>query len=281
MMAPLQDSTTAAGVVETVNRFTDYLLGYALALAAVGALAMALIELWKKLRDSRARFHATEWTRWVRTSGLDPAQHHPAVSELIRLCTGVGTPEARDAATLLLGAPHEALKPGVFQRTAATALFALDLERMMGAIQDAADVAVASPKRYPALFQLLASGAEDDALAWLENPVMPDDEPVDDEARVAQRRVVKAQSERLARLRQFIRRRLDGFQLYTSDKWASWNQRAANIVGALVMFVALMWMYVGGSAPSIYAILVLTMFGGILSPVAKDLVTALKRVRNG
>src|SRR5437868_5794219 len=60
------DSTAAMQVRHAVDVFASNLLDYALALAAVGALAMALIELFKKLLDSRTKFHAKRWTAWMK-----------------------------------------------------------------------------------------------------------------------------------------------------------------------------------------------------------------------
>ena len=86
--------------------------------------------------------------------------------------------------------------------------------------------------------------------------------------------------------------KLDGFQLYTSDSWANWNQLAANITGIAVMLVSLMfarWAAEGGghftwaalSNSFSLSMIPISLVGGILSPVAKDLVTALQKVKNG
>ena len=50
----------------SVETFADFLLKYFVALAAVGALAMALIELWKKVRNSQMRYHACMVTAWLK-----------------------------------------------------------------------------------------------------------------------------------------------------------------------------------------------------------------------
>src|ERR1700736_2856801 len=73
LILALQSTTsTPANIVSTVNRFTDFLLGYVGALAAVGALSMALIEAGKKLLDSRTRFQALRWTQWLQRSRFEP-----------------------------------------------------------------------------------------------------------------------------------------------------------------------------------------------------------------
>ena len=97
--------------------------------------------------------------------------------------------------------------------------------------------------------------------------------------------------ERFARLRQIVKRKLDGFQLYTGDRWATWNQFAANIVGFIVMFSSLLYLNwvarnVSLNAPELLSsftptVIPISLLGGILSPVAKDLVNALKSVTDG
>ena len=71
ILALQSTSSTPASIVSTVNRFTDFLLSYVGALAAVGALSMALIEAGKKLLDSRTRFQALRWTQWVQRSPFE------------------------------------------------------------------------------------------------------------------------------------------------------------------------------------------------------------------
>jgi len=288
-------SGTPESVIATVNRFTDFLLGYVGALAAVGALSMALIEAGKKLFDSRTRFQALRWTQWLQRSPFEtsllPLSNTGqslslalAYGELLQLCTGVPRAEANGAAERLLAdgghlsARHAYLRP----QLPAHALFALDLARMMGSIQEAADVALASPRQSPSLYLLMTSGADPtDIRRWYdEGPdsmiAIADPDPQD-------RRAIKEHADRFARLRQIVKRKLDGFQLYASDRWASWNQTVANLVGIVALFLILVWVKntSPSASPGYLTIVFLSLFGGILSPLAKDLVTALKRVKDG
>ncbi len=292
-------SSTPDAIVETVNRFTEFLLGYTGALAAVGALAMALIEAWKTIRDSRTRFQAERWTQWVKSSPFEtsaiaaarkklgrsePLSRELAYGELLQLCTGVPRNEANDAARRLLADGGKLEFRHAQHRTGypAHALFALDLEHMMGSIQEAADVALTSPGQNESLYVLMTSGAEPaDISTWYEkgpNDMIATVDP-DDKAKKA----IKDQADRFARLRQIVKRRLDGFQIYSTDRWGSWNQIRANVVGIAVLFAVLLRIKMNNpsASPGYVTIVVLSLFGGILSPVAKDLVTALKRVKDG
>jgi hypothetical protein len=282
-------------IVSTVNRFTDFLLGYVGALAAVGALSMALIEAGKKLLDSRTRFQALRWTQWLERNPFEtsvipssarsgPALSLPlAYSELLQLSTGVPSAVAVQAAERLLANRGHLPARHAFIRAElpAHALFALDLQRMMGSVQEAADIALASPRQNASLYLLMTSGADPaDISRWFsEGPdsmiAIADPNPQD-------RRAIKEHADRFARLRQVVKRKLDGFQLYAGDSWASWNQTVANCVGIVSLFLILIWVKTtSATSPGYPTIVVLSLFGGILSPIAKDLVTALKRVKDG
>ena len=261
------DSTAALHVRGAVEAFASNLLDYALALAAVGALSMALIELFKKILDSRTRFHAKRWTAWMKKSGdgvIDLVDRRQAYADLIQLCTGVTPGEATDSSAALVD--HDGSLPmwHGWDPDPAYSVFSLEPARMMGAIQDAGDMALAAPDRYKALFRLMTAGASQSDIDTWRNKSGE----------------VKDQAEAFARLRQIFKRKLDSFQLYTEQRWASYNQFSANVVGAIVMFAALYSLRTD-LALGLGSLVMLSLFGGVLSPVAKDLVAALRRVRDG
>ena len=263
-----------------IRTFTDFLLRYFVALAAVGALAMALIELWKKMRHSETRFHAKHLTAWVAAdasrSQVDSSVIQGAYAELIHLTTSVPMASASVSAASLLAGQGIKAGPLWVAHEAAYALFALSLERMMGHVQDAADSALNNPRRYPALYTFVTAGADQaDVDAWRE--LAESRRPGRDEPEEARRR-----AELYARLHQIVKRRLDGFQLYTRQRWVNWNQLTANIVGTLVLFAALLWSSGDmASPPSLAAMIAMSLLGGVLAPVAKDMVAALQKVRRG
>ncbi|MEA2706814.1 MAG: hypothetical protein QOH22_1602 [Gemmatimonadaceae bacterium] len=289
-------STLPDSIVSTVNRFTDFLLGYVGALAAVGALSMALIEAGKKLFDSRTRFQALRWTQWLQRGPFEtsaivstgkekvPTLSLPlAYAELLQLSTGVPRAVALDTAERLLTNKGHLPTGHAFVRSElpAHALFALDLQRMMGSVQDAADIALASPRQNTSLYVLMTSGADPaDIGRWYD--AGPDSMIAIADPTPQDRAAIKEHADRFARLRQIVKRKLDGFQLYAGDSWASWNQTVANIVGIVALFLVLVWVKnTSDSSPGYPTIVVLSLFGGILSPIAKDLVSALKRVKDG
>jgi hypothetical protein len=287
-------------VIATVNRFTDFLLQYAIALAAVGALAMTLMEVWKRIFDSRTKFLARRWILWQKEWPPDPTVsltsasgvasadvatiQSEALGELLQLSTGVPRDEARRVARGLYDSGGQLPLFHAFAPRPAYALFALDLGRMMGSIQEAADVALAAPQQHASLYLLMTTGADAaDISHWYSEADKSLADVADGNPTPEQRRQVKEQSDRFGRLRQVVKRKLDGFQLYTGDRWASRNQVQANMVGMVVMFAVLWW--IRGSLPeisrSLVSMIILSLLGGVLSPIAKDLVAALKRARDG
>lgn len=285
----LQQATTVAkDVGGAVDQLTDFLLRYLIPLAAVGAFAMAFIEFGKKLLDSRTKFQTLRWIEWMRRSGVD---EESALAELLQLCTGISPTEAQNEARALFASHGHLPLLYAWSRSPAHAVFALDLGRMMGSIQEAADIALATPVQYESLYRFMTSGADPNDVAQWQTRGSAAMLDVDGLPEAEQKKIVKEQAERFARLRHIIKRKLDGFQLYTGDRWATWNQFAANIAGAVVMFGVLLWLnWAGRNLPFSLDALVgsftlgivpLSLMGGILSPLAKDLVTALKRVKDG
>lgn len=278
----------------SVEAFADFLLKYFVALAAVGALAMALIELWKKLTDSRTRFHARAVCLWINDSPeafvgdpILPAEAAGKVSaqsayrELIHLTTGSGLPAEAERVGGLLARNGQIAGLGRFDRRAEHALYALELGQMMGHLQDAADIALNNPQRYPSLYLFVVHGAErEDVAAWYAKADSPPNV-----ADSTSRPEAKARADLYARLRQVVKRKLDAFQLFQGDIWVNRNQLAANLLGALVLFAALCWVHYGPGSPTplragdLVLYIVISLLGGMLAPIAKDLVVVLRKVR--
>ena len=78
------------------------------------------------------------------------------------------------------------------------------------------------------------------------------------------------------RIRLLVRRQLDSFQTVTSYRWREWNQFWAWVVGGVLLLIAEL---LQASAPltlgSVGRMGMVSLLGGILAPVAKDLVDAL------
>ena len=257
-------------VYNRLMELTDFLLRYFVVLAAVGALAMALLELWKKIAATELRYHAKALATWFGFGG--PKDSEIAFGDLLHL--GIGIPRqdaASTAAALLANKGVSTLKPWA-DPPAEYALFALPLERMMGHIQNAADVALQNHARYPELFAFLASGAhEKDVADW----------KVSVAAAVDPASLVR-RADLYSRLQLAARQKLAAFQLYTDQRWVNRNQRFANIVGVVILAGTLYWTNDSlgwGKLMPPGGLVLFCLAGGMLAPVAKDVVVALHKVR--
>ncbi|OGI42546.1 MAG: hypothetical protein A2150_03440 [Candidatus Muproteobacteria bacterium RBG_16_64_11] len=298
-----------AAIQNAVEHFADFLLKYFIALAAVGAFAMAVIEAWKKLFDSRTRYHMQAVQRWIGIEGgrdfaagallrsaVTPPSPERAYAELIHLTTGTEPPRDDAAAQRLFAYGEAASRKLRIPRSAELALFSLELERMMGHIQDAGDSALKDPKRYPNLYRFLVWGAKaSDIKDWSTqataiSPMGSRRGPRGKDGAFAvslnekpDRKKAADRANLYARLHDATKRKLDGFQLYTAYRWTNLNQLAANIIGAATLFGALLWaQFVSGKTMSCWTLLlffVISLAGGALAPVAKDIVTALQKVK--
>jgi hypothetical protein len=257
-----------AQITALVERMADFILDYAIALAAVGALTMVLLEALKSLFRLREKYHYNELRKWIQAPGNAGDE---TWRQLIRLTTG-DAPTAQPASLSWVG--------GNFQITYSNALFTLELEKMMGQIQAAADVVLDSPKQYESLYGFLTAGA---ARQDIDDWKVAADAPLDPKTGDAKK--TRDVAQQYTRLNKYVRRRLDSFQLRTSFRWSSANQKWSVVVGAVIMFVALSYLEYRQSDGNLGVLDVLpfiapAILGGAIAPMAKDLVVALRKVRS-
>ena len=228
-----------------IDHWTNYILEWALVLAAVATITMALLELVKTLLAVRRRYHQRRVRAWLASTD--------SYDEMMTLAIGGG------------GTPN--------------ALFDQAANKMMGQIQAAANTALDFPDRYPAFYRFLTAelgtrAATRDEDIWREfcervergDRLNPDDP--DDSAEVS--RATRAR----ARLDHFVARKLDAFQTVTEYVWARGNQTVA-VAGATIFLLVLMM----GHRPFNWQMVLVALFGGMISPLAKDVVAALGDLR--
>jgi hypothetical protein len=254
---------------EAIANFANFLLKYAVVLAAAGALAMAFVELFKKLHDARTRFQARAVTRWFQTSegGSDRA-----LGELLQLAAGVSRETSFCRAQQLF--TQKGKLPGIMWLTSdpRDAAFALELERMVVCFQDSVDLALTSPDLYRNLYEFMTAAASlEDRDNWRTEasqaigaaPLNPGE--------------AKQRAERYARIRQAATRKLDAFQMFTSMEWVNRQQLWSNLLGTVILGAA--FTLVGIKRGDIVFAVLFATLGGMLAPVAKDLVVALQQIR--
>jgi hypothetical protein len=300
-----------SAVLGSLTEISDFILSYAITLAALGALTVALIEAWKKVWGTQAKFHRRSVLRWLQNEGTQnattggvpntpapaPARHYLAAP-----IAPLGTDQqAYDAARcfeqlLLLTTGVGRYKPSVeggritYKRSIEFALFELELDRLMGQVQDAADIALNNPRLFPDLFQLLTRSADPtDVQRWLDDVQKPMTALAHDDE---QRKVI---ADRYTRLKQLVRRHLDSFQIVTAMRWREWNQLWAFLVGVVLLFLAQWmtlpsvqdwaflspstWVWPRVEGWAMFKMVAMSLLGGMLAPVAKDLVDALGQVK--
>lgn len=301
---------------------SDFVLKYAATLVASGTLAMALIEGRKKLCDTLAKFHRASILRWLgnEPNSLQPrfqpdyrwasilrwlrnkskgSKHHyfaqsrsglpydpgKAYEQLLLLTTGLGSPH--DTATRFIDSvKQQKLMVEKYNRSVEYALFELKIDRLMGQVQDAADVALNNPSFYPDFFYFLTRGvSKEDVEAWVSDITAPPPKAINDNKR-------KEIADRYTRLKQAVRKHLDSFQIVTTHRWEEWNQLAAAILGMVVLLSAQLWVLdqkgCGTLSDKVWAdskwfeLIVSSAFGGMLAPAAKDFSDFLyKNKKNG
>ena len=280
-MTPVE--TPASAIQKMLAGMSDFILEYAIALAALGALTMAIQEAVKKLLRILRKFHRTAVESWLEVDGVGARSHYrvsataeeevspypddrrrsDAYDELLHLTTG-------------LAMHHDLLRrnsPVESSRHIANALFELELPQMMSQIQDAADTALNNPQRYPALYGFLTRGcATDDVDRWA--TAMSRDAENETQGRA------KELTDVYGRVRLLVKRQLDSFQTVTSYRWREGNQLCAVVLGAVLMFAAQVWSTRTEPSHDWVNMTLISVLGGMLAPIAKDLVDALGNMKS-
>lgn len=235
-------------IAEMLEGVSSTILNYALVLAAVGTITMALLELVKSVLRARMFYHRMILHRWIHRVAAQDKDVDPdrVLDELLRLAVG--------------------------GRNDANALYDQPTAKMLGMIQAATNVALEFPAVYTALYRFLTSGERGDQTTWWSfvkrTKAPPKPGPATQEATRAR-----------ARLGNLVARRLDAFQTRTEYWWARLNQVAATAAGA----VFLLYVLNSQTVTDQLTVVVLALFGGLVAPFAKDVVSALSglRVRQG
>src|SRR6218665_3704882 len=173
-----------------INVIADFIRDYAITLAALGALTMALIEAVKKVFGLQPKFHRNAVEAWLqqhtesdgggrRLWGGARVKGHYAMRPGMPLNTGRldvyydWRMAYAELLCLTTGLPPASMNGSdlastVYVRSIAYALFELELPKLMSQVQEAADAALSSPDRYPHLFSFFTRGAHlRDVRQWL------------------------------------------------------------------------------------------------------------------
>lgn len=225
------------------------ILNYAVFLASVGAVVMALQEVFKSVFRLRLAFNRRQFDRWL---GNDTGVR----KEFLALTTGGY--ESEDA------------------------LFDQPVEKMLGQIQSAATMALDFPDEYQRLYGFLtripgAEGKRPDQEIWKSFAAKKPDERAalsrDDSNDAAKAR---------ARLGNLVSRKLDAFQNQTQFAWADWNQRTS-VLASAALIIAVLYQPMTSKFPAfgLPILFFLGLAGGAVAPFAKDVVSSLAQFGKG
>jgi len=252
-MSGVIDLGALARVIEGVS---GRILDYALVLAAVGTVTMALVEFVKAVTRGRLFFHRRMVDRWS-------AGDQSVKDQLLTLAVG-------DSAS-------------------AGALYDQPSEKMLGQIQAAANVALDFPTVYPAFYKFLTAGSSTvdntrDGERWEAfAPRMAEGIPAEGPAREQFEAESRRGTQARARLGNLVTRRLDAFQATIDYRWARINQFLAVFGGGLFLFYVLPAQVVDATNNVLLvpagARLFMALVGGLVAPFAKDVVNALSGLK--
>jgi len=229
-----------------VDGFTSNILAYAILLAAIATITMALLELVKAVFYLRLLYHHLMIRRWLRKDSA-------CYNQLVFLAVG--------------------------ENDSSSALFDQPTDKLMAQVQAASNVVFESPSSFPELYDFFTKGTDSystkdqltDSIIWKQFT-----ERTVDENNINDRNLLQQATKARTRLDHFVARKLDGFQTLTEYRWARFNQ-FVSIVGAIIFIIVLLCE--SGNYYSPVQIFFLSVFGGLIAPVAKDVVTALSNLR--
>ncbi len=238
----------------TVESFSGKILDYALLLAAIGTIAMALLELIKSVTYWRRHFHRRRLERWLATAPDSKAAHQQLM-------------------LLAAGGPRNA-----------HVLYDQPAAKLMGQVQAAANVALDFPSKYPAFYEFIAAMPQvrelrdggDDAKIWRRFSVeRMEGRPR--KASVADDMQARGAAQARARLGNLVSRKLDVLQNQIEFAWARLNQLWSVAGGGAL----LAWVLLNQKPPhpSPELVVLLSVLGGLVAPFAKDVVSALTSLR--
>lgn len=241
---------------DLVNNLVGNILSYALILAAVSTITMTFLELFKAVYKVRPKYNRKQVEKWLNN-------------------------EATYKELIVLTVTYEKYSDALFDQPA---------DKMMGQIQAAANVATDFPQSYEKLYQFLTDVPEPynsenknrlsassyrqpeppDAVIWFnfitDGYSKANQDPSSD--------VVQQATRARGRLDHFVARKLDAFQSQTELCWARKNQYYA-VTTASVFLLGLL-IYIG--VPFFWSFL-LAIFGGMMAPFAKDIVSGLSGIK--
>ncbi len=255
-MEIFKNTEFVGGLPGIVDSFVGNILSYAVLLASIATITMTFLELIKAVFGLRLNYHRKKIVSWLKNEQ----------------------------------AYHELLILSVAEVESADALFDQPTDKMLGQIQAATNVVIDFPDLYPAMYDFLTGVPRSEAARAETNQ---SDNNYNDQKSSQDRDIwanfitragtapsdeaTQAATKARARIDHFVSRKLDAFQTRTEYKWARLNQYWA-VGGASILIFSFLRMLDPHPSPIIPAVF-LALFGGMISPFAKDIITGLSSIK--
>jgi hypothetical protein len=287
--------TLAENIGKQVQGNTASLLFYAGVLAAVGTLSMALLEIFKDVFRLRMRYN-----RWALETWTADSRRNIWLWLLSLLTPSKGSRRRVEENPIL----QQLLYLAVGGHDDPNALYDQPVEKMMGQIQAAANVAIDYPKLYGSVYDFLASkelmyksGSDDpstktligsllpptkvtravsnDGINWKDNhenvhSIRAGRHPAGENLTLAEKETAQAAADARARLNHFVSRKLDAFQNETGYFWDRLNHWGATLIGMIILLNAMT-----ASDSHWWQSALIALPAGVIAPFAKQFAVSL------
>jgi hypothetical protein len=215
---------------------------YAVALAVIGSVTMALLQTIKDLFPIRNTFQRRALVRWLIAVSVETTKFNQKICE---------TEAEKDLVSLAANGERRAF-------------YDQQIEDLCALFNACMQVVLEDPEKHTDLLLFTAWRSEPADIALL---LKPRPNPMTQEYLDSRNRVLHQ-----------CQRSIQGFQVYCAFRWKWLMQLAALGLGALLAFLALSF---GAAAVhrNVLSVIVTALLSGFLAPVAKDILAIVQRAR--
>jgi hypothetical protein len=260
MLFQISSQAPYSDIIHGLGTITDWVKTWAVPLAAIGTVSMALLQTAKNLLPLRSWFQRSRIRKWLNEAAEDSAK-----STQVNVC-------ASSAETDLIALATSGDED---------AFYNLPIEDLCGQIRNAVPVIMDYPNLHSDVFHCLASEASARDVQRLTYPPPPETffrrgDDSRDEEKVAIREYAAAKM----RLAAQVRCSVDAIQTSIGFQWKYSLQLASLILSAIIGVIALnLGTGRDHPLPTIGATVMIGLLSGFLAPVARDLVAAIEKWR--
>ena len=269
----MADPNQTSELVRGLGKITTYVMTWAVPLAAIGTVSMALLQTAKNLLPLRSWFQRTRLRAWFKARVTGSSEPESKATSTVTTDTTTALANVEEAIRDLINLAASGDQD---------ALYDLPIEEMCAKIKDVVSVVLDYPKLHIHLLSCLASEATAEDIKILMNPppleslLKRPDQSTEDEQH-AVRNFAAAKS----RVGVQIRSSVDAIQTLIGFRWKFCLQLASVVLSALLGAAALqLGIGPGQDYPKLETTLIIAVLAGFLAPVARDLVAALEKLRS-